>query len=70
MIRRRALKPRAEQALTAVCGALISKWVAGSFQAPNKFIVPTPSYSSSFDISGDTATGYWECHHCDASTTP
>ena len=46
------------------------KWVAGSFQAPNKFIVLTPSYSTSFDISGDTATGYWECHYYDVSTTP
>ena len=46
------------------------KWVAGSFQAPNKFIVLTPSYNTSFDISGDTATGYWECHYYDVSTTP
>ena len=46
------------------------KWVAGSFQAPNKFIVLTPSYSTSFDISRDTATGYWECHYYDVSTTP
>jgi hypothetical protein len=46
------------------------KFVAGSFQAPNKFIVLTPSYSTSFDISGDTATGYWECHYYDVSTTP
>ena len=46
------------------------KWVAGSFQALNKFIVLTPSYSTSFDISGDTATGYWECHYYDVSTTP
>lgn len=46
------------------------KWVAGSFQAPNKLIVLTPSYSTSFEISGDTATGYWECHYYDVSTTP
>jgi hypothetical protein len=46
------------------------KWVAGSFQASNKFIVLTPSYSTSFDISRDTATGYWECHYYDVSTTP
>jgi hypothetical protein len=46
------------------------KYVAGSFQAPAKFIVLTPSYSTSFDISGDTATGYWECHYYDVSTTP
>jgi hypothetical protein len=46
------------------------KWVAGSFQAANKLIVLTPSYSTSFDISGDTATGYWECHYYDVSTTP
>ena len=45
------------------------KWVAGSFQAPNKFIVLTPSYSTSFDITGNTATGYWECHYYDVSTT-
>lgn len=46
------------------------KWVAGSFQASNKFIVLTPSYLTSFDISGDTATGYWECHYYDVSATP
>ena len=46
------------------------KWVAGSFQAPNKLIVLTPSYLTSFDISGDTASGYWECHYYDVSTTP
>ena len=46
------------------------KWVAGSFQAPNKFIVLTPSYKTSFDVHGDTATGYWECHYYDVSTTP
>jgi hypothetical protein len=46
------------------------KWVAGSFQAPNKFIVLTPSYSTTFDIAGDAATGYWECHYYDVSTTP
>jgi hypothetical protein len=46
------------------------KWIAGSFQAPNKFIVLTPSYLTSFDISGDTATGYWECHYYDVSTSP
>jgi hypothetical protein len=45
-------------------------WVAGSFQAANKLIVLTPSYSTSFDISGDTASGYWECHYYDVSTTP
>jgi hypothetical protein len=33
-------------------------------------IVLTPSYSTSFDISGDTASGYWECHYYDVSTTP
>jgi len=46
------------------------KWVAGSFQMPNKFIVLTPSYKTSFDVSGDTANGYWECHYYDVSTTP
>ena len=46
------------------------KWVAGSFQAPNKFIVLTPSYLTSFNISGNTATAYWECHYYDVSTTP
>lgn len=56
----------------AVRGTLCTyfKWVAGSFQAANKFIVLTPSYSTSFDLSGNTATGYWECHYYDVSTTP
>jgi hypothetical protein len=46
------------------------KFVAGSFQTGSKLIVLTPSYKTSFDISGDTATGYWECHYYDVSTTP
>jgi hypothetical protein len=46
------------------------KFVAGSFQQGNKFIVLTPSYLTSFDISGDAATGYWQCHYYDVSTTP
>ena len=56
----------------AVRGTLCTyfKWVAGSFQVGNRFIVLTPSYSTSFDISGSTATGYWECHYYDVSTTP
>jgi hypothetical protein len=64
--------PQPSGAAGEVRGTLCTwfKWVAGSFQAPNKFIVLTPSYSTSFDISGDTATGYWECHYYDVSTTP
>jgi hypothetical protein len=46
------------------------KWVAGSFQVGSKLIVLTPSYKTSFDVSGDTANGYWECHYYDVSTTP
>ncbi|HLY43489.1 MAG TPA: hypothetical protein VKR52_19915 [Terracidiphilus sp.] len=46
------------------------KWVAGSFQVANKLIVLTPSYSTSFDITGNAATGYWECHYYDVSTSP
>lgn len=46
------------------------KYVAGSFQTGTALIVLTPSYKTSFDISGDTATGYWECHYYDVSTTP
>jgi hypothetical protein len=46
------------------------KWVAGSFQTGSKLIVLTPSYKTSFDISSDTANGYWECHYYDVSTTP
>lgn len=46
------------------------KWVAGSFQEGSKLIVLTPSYKTSFEVSGDTATGYWECHYYDVSTTP
>lgn len=46
------------------------KYVGGSFQTGSKLIVLTPSYSTSFDISGDTAIGYWECHYYDVSTSP
>jgi hypothetical protein len=46
------------------------KWVAGSFVVGSKLIVLTPSYKTSFDVSGDTANGYWECHYYDVSTTP
>jgi hypothetical protein len=46
------------------------KWVAGPFQAASKFVSLTPTYKTSFDVSGDTAAGYWECHYYDVSTTP
>jgi hypothetical protein len=46
------------------------RWVAGPFQAANKFVSLAPSYKTSFDVHGAAANGYFECHFYDVSTTP
>ncbi|MGE5205634.1 MAG: hypothetical protein ACM3PW_08460 [Chlamydiota bacterium] len=45
-------------------------YVAGPFQQANRFVSLAPSYKTSFDVHGDTASGYFECHFYDVSTTP
>ena len=64
--------PESSGAAGAYRGTLCTyfKYVAGSFQALSRLIVLSPSYNTSFNISGDTATGYFECHYYDVSTTP
>jgi hypothetical protein len=39
------------------------KYVAGSFQATNKFVSLAPSYKTHFGIDGDRASFYFECHY-------
>jgi hypothetical protein len=46
------------------------KYVAGSFQPQNKFISLSPSYKTHFQIDGETATVYFECHYFDVSIDP
>jgi hypothetical protein len=46
------------------------KYVVGSFQAANKFVSLSPSYKTSFDIHGNTASVYFECHYFDVSIDP
>jgi len=46
------------------------KYVAGSFQAANKFVSLAPAYKTAFDIHGKTATVYFECHYFNVATDP
>lgn len=46
------------------------KYIAASFQPANKFISLAPSYLTSFDIHGETADVYFQCHYFDVSTDP
>jgi hypothetical protein len=39
------------------------KYVAGSFQAANKFVSLAPSYKTHFEIDGNMASFYFECHY-------
>jgi hypothetical protein len=39
------------------------RWVAGSFKAQNKLVSLAPSYMTHFDIHGNTAGVYFECHY-------
>lgn len=41
--------------------------VAGSFQPGNRFISLSPTYKIHFDILGNTASVYFECHYFDAN---
>jgi hypothetical protein len=46
------------------------KYVAGSFQQQNIFVSLAPSYKTQFEVSGNTAMVYFECHYFDVSGTP
>jgi hypothetical protein len=43
------------------------KYVAGSFQAANKWVSLAPSYKTSFDVHGNDATVYFECLYFDVA---
>jgi hypothetical protein len=46
------------------------KYLSGAFQAANKFVALTPSYKESFDVHGETATVYFECHYFNVAIDP
>jgi hypothetical protein len=46
------------------------KYVAGSFQPANKLVSLAPSYSTRFQLHGDIATVYFECHFFNVSPDP
>ena len=46
------------------------KYVAGSFQPQNIFVSLAPSYKTQFQVSGNIAMLYFECHYFDVSGSP
>lgn len=46
------------------------KYLSGAFQAANKFVALTPSYKESFDLHGERATVYFECHYFNVAIDP
>jgi hypothetical protein len=46
------------------------KYVAGSFKPANKFVSLSPSYLTNFDIHGNTATVYFQCHYFNVAADP
>jgi hypothetical protein len=46
------------------------KYVAGSFKPANKFVSLSPSYLTNFDIHGNTATVYFQCHYFNVAIDP
>ena len=46
------------------------KYVAGSFRLANKFVSLAPAYKTRFDIHGNTAKVYFECHYFNVATDP
>lgn len=46
------------------------KYVSGAFQAANRFVALTPSYKESFDVHGNTAAVYFECHYFNVAIDP
>jgi hypothetical protein len=45
-------------------------YVAGSFQPQNKFVSLAPAYKTQFDVQGNTASVYFECHYFNVATDP
>jgi hypothetical protein len=45
------------------------KNVAGAFQPQNRFVSLAPAYKTRFEIHGDTATVYFECHYFNVDPT-
>jgi hypothetical protein len=46
------------------------KYVSGSFQPQNIFVSLAPSYQTQFQVVGNTAMVYFECHYFDVSGSP
>jgi hypothetical protein len=46
------------------------KYVSGAFQGANKFVALTPSYKEAFDVHGDVASIYFECHYFNVAIDP
>jgi hypothetical protein len=46
------------------------RYVGGSFQAANKFVSLAPAYKTNFDVHGQTATVYFECHYFNIAADP
>jgi hypothetical protein len=46
------------------------KYRSGAFQPANKWISLAPSYKTRFDVHGDTATVYFECHYFNVALDP
>jgi len=46
------------------------KYVSGPFQAASRFVGLTPSYKEFFDVHGNTATVYFECHYFNVAIDP
>jgi hypothetical protein len=46
------------------------KYVAGSFQPGNKFVSLAPSFKTSFDVQGKTASVYFECLYFNIAIDP
>jgi hypothetical protein len=46
------------------------KYVAGAFQAANKFVGLAPAYKTQFRIRGPNATVYFECHYFNVAMDP
>ena len=46
------------------------KYISGAFQQPNKWVSLAPSYKTAFDVHGNTATTYFECHYFNVAIDP
>ena len=46
------------------------KYISGAFQSPNKWVSLAPSYKTAFDVHGNTATMYFECHYFNVAIDP